>query len=159
MSVWGRTWCQTANPRALWQSQERLLERCKFHIRKPPWKMKEKISERLFSNFPMQEELVKTHVCRMQKQIVWNLGHLFNFLKAIFLPWWDLQLYLLRLPYSISWCVWQNNATNSTSWYCILLKPWKYIFREKGKQCISVSKAIEGYWGLPWPTTLVFYSP
>ena len=60
------------------------------------------------SNFPMQEELVKTHVCRMQKQIVWNLGHLFNFLKAISLPWWDLQLYLLRLPYSISWCVWQN---------------------------------------------------
>ena len=52
-----------------------------------------------------------------------------------------------------------HNATNSTSWYCILLKPWKYIFREKGKQCISVSKAIEGYWGLPWPTTLVFYSP
>ena len=52
-----------------------------------------------------------------------------------------------------------HNATNSTSWYCILLKPWKYIFREKGKQCISVSKAlypIEGYHDLlPWYFTLL----
>ena len=26
-----------------------------------------------------------------------------------------------------------HNATNSTSWYCILLKPRKYIFRKKEK--------------------------
>ena len=138
MSVWGRTWCQTANPRALWQSQERLLERCKFHIRKPPWKMKENISERLFSNFPMQEELVKTHVCRMQKQIVWNLGHLFNFLKAISLPWWDLQLYLLRLPYSISWCVWQN-------WLLSLLQQERRWLLESEEEKDNVNDVVETF--------------
>ena len=125
-----------------------------------PWKIKENISGRLFSNFPMQEELVKTHVCRMQKQIVWNLGHLFNFLKAISLPWWDLQLYLLRLPYSISWSFWQNNATNSTSWYCILLKPRKYIFRKKEKsvfQCQGRFILLRATMTFIH-TTLVFYS-
>ena len=103
-----------------------------------PWKIKENISGRLFSNFPMQEELVKTHVCRMQKQIVWNLGHLFNFLKAISLPWWDLQLYLLRLPYSISWCVWQN-------WLLSLLQQERRWLLESEEEKDNVNDVVETF--------------